>query len=639
LLAQSGSYAAAVDVLWGVPDANRLLERFIELAIEQGGISGARMLPRKLVVAPGAFASVRDRALGLLARLDEPAPLLAFAESLKDVLGGRTLKLTPKDHVGIRVWSAAAGGANLPAVASTRDSFIDMDELARDTGIRRADLVRALEKATHQAALKALGRSRHLEATFSETKGVVELSQRLRVVQQRSPNRDEAINQILLDNVYPAITLGEGIQLQIYYRDADREEAEKQDRRFSEVLDLKTAGQGLGRIETEALEQLQQYVLDHRRSVVGEAMRVLARPTIRSLLRLSPRDPLAFALARDLAAVAEDGALRADLPSQPKVTVQPLKTRAPPLIIDVDARDIGHTPVLDAAFLPHGRVLVALGEIGARLLTPDGRTVVHFDRPAHSLVMSDHGDRAIAMAPRGEISLLSVIDLTTRTARPWTEARIDRWASTYDGATWFVSVGTRFQAVDALSPELRAVWSVDTDHESLWISRGEADDRVAVGIEARPPEVWWYETASMALRERRPIEPPGLTRPRLLTAAGDGAVLEADEEEETLHLVAGPAIRDIPTAGPFHFKTIRMSRSWIALLQWRDTLFSVDLMSRDDLEKSSVGVASTRASLLLSGTLLANLRLTRDALTVCDDRGRVVVVSLEDGRVLRSLRV
>ena len=45
------------------------------------------------------------------------------------------------------------------------------------------------------------------------------------------------------------------------------------------------------------------------------------------------------------------------------------------------------------------------------------------------------------------------------------------------------------------------------------------------------------------------------------------------------------------------------------------------------------------ARLRLNGAALVNARLTDETLTVSDNRGRVVVLSLEDGSVLRNLRV
>src|SRR5581483_11981824 len=74
-----------------------------------------------------------------------------------------------------------------------------------------------------------------------------------------------------------------------------------------------------------------------------------------------------------------------------------------PMRIEIAASDAGTLPVNDISLLPSGRLVAAFGEAGVKLLARDGRTITHFDQPAHRLVISDHGDRAIVMARRGEV--------------------------------------------------------------------------------------------------------------------------------------------------------------------------------------------------------------------------------------------
>ena len=51
--------------------------------------------------------------------------------------------------------------------------------------------------------------------------------------------------------------------------------------------------------------------------------------------------------------------------------------------------------------------------------------MAHFDVPAFSLVLSLHGDRALALAPRGEQQAVARIDLVRRQAEPWCLVRSD----------------------------------------------------------------------------------------------------------------------------------------------------------------------------------------------------------------------
>ena len=138
-----------------------------------------------------------------------------------------------------------------------------------------------------------------------------------------------------------------------------------------------------------------------------------ARAALRALVRDALLTPhLADkGLYRALQTYGADAALRADLPSLPaEATMVALNQREQPLMLEWQAHDRGAISLTDAAFLPNGRCLVALGEAGVRLLTRDGRTVTHFDQPAHRLVVADNGQRAIVIAPRGEAMRLARLD-------------------------------------------------------------------------------------------------------------------------------------------------------------------------------------------------------------------------------------
>jgi hypothetical protein len=465
-LARSGAYAAAVDVLWDSPEARGLVRRFVDLSIAQGGTTGARMLARKLVVAPEEFEQVRMSALALLAGADRRLPL-AFAQSLQVFLNGRNVKV-PQEAV--------------------------------------------------------------------------------------------------------------------------------------------------------------------------EPLRVLARPTVRTLLQESAVEQGAYDIAHGLVEVAADGALKADLPARPPFHGDVLRSRQTPLRIDLPPGDAGRTPVSDAALLPDGRVLVALGETGARLLTADGRDVVHFDRPVHRLIVSDHGDRAIGLAERGEIQLLSVFDLTRRTVRPWTETRLDHWATTYDGATWFASKGTRFQAVDALSDAMKAVWSVDLESKCLDIARDASRSGVSVAVRGEMAGYFFYEANGMTLRDRVVLLTKDMdARWQPMAVAENGLTLAYDLRELQreplsdlpLHLfqrAAGKLLRAVPrrVAG------LALSAGWLVLAFQDAAHVTVELLSIPD------GV--TRAVLTLPGVKRASFRLD-ETLTLCDDQGRVMALDLENGALMRDMRV
>ena len=66
-----------------------------------------------------------------------------------------------------------------------------------------------------------------------------------------------------------------------------------------------------------------------------------------------------------------------------------------PIEISRQAADRGAIAVCDAALMPDGRMLVAAGEVGALLLSPEGKMIARFAEPTSRIVASDHGDRAI----------------------------------------------------------------------------------------------------------------------------------------------------------------------------------------------------------------------------------------------------
>src|SRR5262249_24579881 len=96
------------------------------------------------------------------------------------------------------------------------------------------------------------------------------------------------------------------------------------------------------------------------------------------------------ALLARLLRFADDAALRADRPAIAAASHTPSSVeRAAPVELRLPAADSGAMPVLDAAVLPGGKLLLALGELGARMIGRDGRTVAQIDQPAARLIVSD----------------------------------------------------------------------------------------------------------------------------------------------------------------------------------------------------------------------------------------------------------
>ena len=146
----------------------------------------------------------------------------------------------------------------------------------------------------------------------------------------------------------------------------------------------------------------------------------------------------------------------------------------------------------DAAFLPNGLTAVALGEAGVRLLARGGRVVAELDQPAHRLVVSDHGDRAIALGKRGDSWRLARLDFSLRRAEAWCEARLDAFAPDYDGALWSVAGPDGLLAAETGGKRLDGAWGVRLPGAALAIARTPA--RCSLIVAGDTSEVWTYES-------------------------------------------------------------------------------------------------------------------------------------------------
>jgi len=379
----------------------------------------------------------------------------------------------------------------------------------------------------------------------------------------------------------------------------------------------------------------------------------LARPAVRTMARDSGRfgarmTPAQF---RQLVAFADDGALRADAPALPLVSREPWTARTSqdaPWRIAIGASDIGTMPALDAAFLPNGLTLVALGEAGVRLLSRAGRTVAEFDQPAHRLVVSDNGNRALALARRGDAWRVARLDLTARRAQPWCDARLDAFAHDHDGVLWFVAAGEGLVAIDLTSDRFDGPWGVPELGRSVG-SIVRSPTRCSLVTAGPHSEVWTYELPSLFLRSRLDTSPlsmsgiSGVVSPdRRLGTSADGLLTEqwlAAPERP------GPQIETpfhVTLHGRFAFRFQLPGTGWTA----GQPVVSADWLAspvhgpdETRIYLSHIDTGRVRAEILLARAGRVSLRLTPSYLTVADDRGRVLVLDLENGQMRRDLRL
>lgn len=360
---------------------------------------------------------------------------------------------------------------------------------------------------------------------------------------------------------------------------------------------------------------------------------------------------------REVQRIADDGGLRADMPPLPHVVRQPLHQQSgKPLEISVAASDTGSLPISDAAYLPNGQCLVALGEAGTRLVSRDGRTIVHFDQPAHRLVISDSGNHAIGLAQRGSVWRLARFDLTTRRATTWKDATLRAFAPNYDGSLWFVGIENDLMAIDATSNGFDALWRMpNIEGEIVTIARNITDCSLLIRAQGNTDtfgkptdpwvrwERWHYVLPSLTLRDRGEVEiTPNPDRREAIAVSPEGVVgtlswRPMEDGTEVLRCTLSPPPdkpkgygRIIQMVGdtPLH---CTLGDEWVTTTTRTTEGVCCLLQARGQLSGS--------AFLRLNGANHVSARLTPHTLTLCDDLGRLLVLSLTDGTLLRNLRL
>ncbi|HEX5601789.1 MAG TPA: bpX6 domain-containing protein [Pyrinomonadaceae bacterium] len=402
----------------------------------------------------------------------------------------------------------------------------------------------------------------------------------------------------------------------------------------------------------------ESYELLETRTAFAEALanepntreaRTLARVAARAVLRDAGQHTSAVTAKQftRLVNFSGDGPLRTDVPQFPVESDQPV---TPLLSIKCVAADCGTIPVHDALLLPNGRLLVALGEIGARLITRDGRTVTHFDQPAEKLVISDNGARAIALARRGEVWRLSRLDLIEWRSEDWCDAEIDAFAPNYDGSLWFLGAKGDFYAIDAHSKNFEALWRVpEAGIRVVSVARCDSSCSFLTNSnEFTDVEQWIYRLPLLTLRNRTaPSLPNNVIRLNYCTAfSPDGVYVDqslygvVDSESQVTPL---STLKLRVFEGELEKLDFSIGNELSAPLQ-PEILgkWVVSPVLADDVIR--VGAVSLQskdvtAQLFLEGATQVSTRLAENTLTVADNLGRVIVIDLRRNCSIRNFRI
>lgn len=394
---------------------------------------------------------------------------------------------------------------------------------------------------------------------------------------------------------------------------------------------------------------------------------LLKRKAGRALLRDHGRQYISLS-AGSFVNSLEDDVLQTDvLLCDLSVERQELKKNAAPIELSISANDMGADNIYDAALLPDGRTVLALGEGGVCVLDADGIRLEHFALPATQFVMSLNGDRLLALAKRGTMQRITRLDLVSSRFEDLGEARLSSFATSYSGSTWFAARGWEFFVVDAAESRFKILWQTTAHHEiasivshdgncsvSTCLPEFEIGSGIALSRDLYPNEVrrgmriWQYMSGMLvpsrdmkSLVGRRNLE----QQQALSTPSGhevfvgpysefEGDVLVVRHEgQEAILSHHWTRIDSVSTA---------VSDEWIAL-----TFTQTFPETADELQFFSVPVSSmcylldastlkVHAKISFGGARRLTPRIQYDVLNLCDDSGRFVALDLISGAVLRS---
>ncbi|MEM7154475.1 MAG: bpX6 domain-containing protein [Myxococcota bacterium] len=289
--------------------------------------------------------------------------------------------------------------------------------------------------------------------------------------------------------------------------------------------------------------------------------------------------------------------------------------------------------ISDAARLANGRLLVAMGDAGVRVVDARGKVLRRYEHPAQRLVVSDTGTRAIGVFTRGAVHTLTRFDLVTGRAERWCDANFVSYVDSYDGATWFVATEDALTAVDAQSPGFDALWRVGQIRDPI-VALARDPQHVVLVVhrdEASLMEVWRYELTDKGpvLRERSDLALPrqGELMSFEASAAPSGrAVMRVDYPSATEwkpDVVAfGPSKTTLqandPPAGTY---VTSSDRNFL----WITTAEDVQLRLLAPGSLSAFRGKTVR----LEGSTHSRVRVEGERLLVCDDLGRIVHLNHE----------
>jgi hypothetical protein len=374
----------------------------------------------------------------------------------------------------------------------------------------------------------------------------------------------------------------------------------------------------------------------------AEAVRRLAAlvagASIADLSQRGAADVQRVKAVRRLVEIAADPRLSADLPTSDWPDHKRTPLASSDEIFTWVAPEAGGHAIVDAALLPDGEFLVALGEGGAVRVDARGQWRARFATPAQQLVIAHDGRSALALARRERVWRVSRLDLVRGQVEDLGMHEFDAFGRSFDGVGWSVAIDRRVQVLDTTRGLREVLWHVADLPGAVTALDVFGDTEIWVMRAGESFEIWNYALPARRLREIHPLAASTPDVGARILASGVGVIEFTPNtfDDATAAVCAWPPDgkpwKDIPWHG--HEALIAAAGAWLAVR-----------------EPTAAGAAEQSIALINLGTgrvhgrwqwpleAQVRLRAIEDAWLAFDDQGRLSLVSLGDGAQRRlSLR-
>ncbi len=388
--------------------------------------------------------------------------------------------------------------------------------------------------------------------------------------------------------------------------------------------------------DAEAADSRAAFARESLRLTPNNGLRMLLRPLARRILADMAHDNRRFTPQnlRQLVELSNDYTLRADLPKLSEIAA---KKDSEILTVEIAENDCGANHVYDAHLLPDGKIAVALGESGVKIISKQGKTIAHFDQPTHRFVVSDFGTKAIALAKRGEVYRLAKIDFVERKAAYWCDAKIENHAPTYDGNLWFIAEKDEIYAIDTNAKNFEAIWRVSEMGGRVFDIARAKNRLMILTANEKGFEKWWYELPSLTLRSRNQTkwlamenENQAIHSVASFVAYSIVQVAEITEEYRNFEV----RIYDYDThLNKFHFPNETVA---IAKPQIIEKTFALSSITKNAAVISLYEISNNKiAEITLLKSKECSVKLDEKFLTITDEFGRVIIFNHQE-KILRA---